>query len=58
VVEDLSPSQVADEISKINWIFARDGDDFKKAWQAIISAVNSDPDHTYIPLPTTEFDSI
>jgi WD40 repeat protein len=42
VQRDVDASQVPEELAKLNWIFCREGDDFEKATEALIAALETD----------------
>ncbi len=44
VVEDIQPEGVRDEVSALNWIFCRAGDDFESAVRVLFEAIDTDLD--------------
>jgi len=56
----VDPNDVPPELSKINWVYMRDSDDFDKAFQTLCSAMDTDLDwiktHTRIQVRALEWE--
>ncbi|RMF70160.1 MAG: TIR domain-containing protein, partial [Cyanobacteria bacterium J069] len=61
VCKDVDPALVHPELSKINWIFLRDGDNFEVGFRSLINALDSDLSyvrtHTRLLVQATEWNA-